>query len=140
MARKWLETEYNGGFYLHDAPSASKMSYCYAYDLTRLATEGLFFNHNYNTEPPNHLTTFVDDVIEFISYFCNRTSGAVGLPNLLIWTFYFWKKDCETGYVLRDPDYYIRQTFQKIIYRLNQPFLRKLYLAPICSDVYSKRG
>jgi hypothetical protein len=27
-----------------------------------------------------------------------------------------------------------------LIYRLNQPFLRKLYLAPICSDVYSKRG
>ncbi len=140
VARKWLETEYNGGFYLHDAPSATMVSYCYAYDLTRLATEGLFFINKYNIQPPKHLTTFVDDVIEFISYFCNRTSGAVGLPNLLIWTFYFWKKDCETGYVLRDPDYYIRQTFQKLIYRLNQPFLRKLYLAPICSDVYSKRG
>ena len=46
-AKEWLETEYNGGFYLHDAPSATYMPYCYAYDLTRLATEGLFFLKNY---------------------------------------------------------------------------------------------
>ena len=41
-ARKWLKTEWNGGFYLHDASSASFKPYCYAYDLTRLSTEGLF--------------------------------------------------------------------------------------------------
>ena len=42
-AREWLETEYNGGFYLHDASTSTYLPYCYAYDLTRLATEGLFF-------------------------------------------------------------------------------------------------
>lgn len=123
-AKDWLETEYNGGFYLHDASTSTYMPYCYAYDLTRLATEGLFFLKHYNNEPPRHLTTFVDDVIEFISYFSNRSSGAVGIPNVLIWTYYFWKKDCETGYYIKDPDYYIRQCFQKLIYRLNQPFMR----------------
>lgn len=97
---------------------------CYAYDLTRLATEGLFFLNNYNPQPPKHLTTYLDDVIEFVSYMCNRSSGAVGLPNLLIWSFYFWKKDCENGYCIKDKDYYLRQCFQKLIYRLNQPFLR----------------
>lgn len=123
-AKEWLETEYNGGFYLHDAPSATFMPYCYAYDLTRLATEGLFFLKNYNNKAPKHLTTFVDDVIEYISYMSNRSSGAVGIPNILIWTYYFWKKDCESGYVIKNDDYYIRQTFQKLIYRLNQPFMR----------------
>lgn len=123
-AREWLETEYNGGFYLHDAPTSTFLPYCYAYDLTRLATEGLFFLSNYNSKPPKHLTTFVDDVIEYISYMSNRSSGAVGIPNILIWTYYFWKKDCETGYVIKDPEYYIRQSFQKLIYRLNQPFMR----------------
>ncbi len=123
-AKDWLETEYNGGFYLHDASTSTYMPYCYAYDLTRLATEGLFFLKHYNNEPPRHLTTFVDDVIEFISYFSNRSSGAVGIPNVLIWTYYFWKKDCETGHYIKDPDYYIRQCFQKLIYRLNQPFMR----------------
>ena len=42
-AKEWLEAEYNGGFYLHDAPTSTYLPYCYAYDLTRLATEGLFF-------------------------------------------------------------------------------------------------
>lgn len=123
-AREWLETEYNGGFYLHDAPSATYRPYCYAYDLTRLVKEGLFFIPNYNNQPPKHLTTYFDDVIEFVSYMCNRSSGAVGLPNLLVWSFYFWKKDCETGYYIKNKNYYLRQSFQKLIYRLNQPFLR----------------
>jgi len=123
-AKEWLETEYSGGFYLHDAPSSTFKPYCYAYDLTRLAKEGLFFLDDYNNQPPKHLTTFLDDVIEFISFFSNRSSGACGIPNVLLWTMYFWKKDIEEGYYLKDPDYYIRQCFQKFIYRINQPFLR----------------
>lgn len=97
---------------------------CYAYDLTRLAKEGLFFLDDYNNESPKHLTTFLDDVVEFISFFSNRSSGACGLPNILLWTFYFWKKDCKEGYYIKNPDYYIKQCFQKFIYRVNQPFLR----------------
>ena len=123
-AKEWLETEYTGGFYLHDFPSTTYVPYCYAYDLSRLAREGLFFLNNYNSQPPKHLTTFIDDVIEFISFMSNRSSGAVGIPNILVWTYYFWKKDCETGYIINNPDYYIRQSFQKLIYRLNQPFMR----------------
>ena len=123
-AKEWLETEYAGGFYLHDFPSTTYVPYCYAYDLSRLATEGMFFLKNYNSQPPKHLTTFIDDVIEFISFMSNRSSGAVGIPNILVWTYYFWKKDCESGFIINNPDYYARQSFQKLIYRLNQPFMR----------------
>ena len=123
-AKEWLETEYTGGFYLHDFPSTTYVPYCYAYDLSRLAKEGLFFLKNYNSQPPKHLTTFIDDVIEFISFMSNRSSGAVGIPNILVWTYYFWKKDCESGFIINNPDYYVRQSFQKLIYRLNQPFMR----------------
>ncbi len=124
VAKDWLETEYSGGFYLHDSSSTTYLPYCYAYDLTKLATEGLFFLKNYNHKPPKHLTTFLDDVIEYISFMSNRSSGAVGLPNILIWTYYFWKKDCENGFFIKSPDYYIKQSFQKLIYRVNQPFMR----------------
>lgn len=123
-AKEWLEDEYNGAFYLHDACTSTYLPYCYAYDLTRLANEGLFFLKHYNNKAPKHLTTFIDDVIEYISYMSNRSSGAVGIPNILIWTFYFWKKDCEYGYYIKNPEYYIKQCFQKFIYRLNQPFMR----------------
>ena len=123
-AKQWLEQEYSKGFYLNDSTSASYMPYCWANDLTRLAKEGLFFLPSYNNQAPKHLTTFFDDVIEFVSFLSNRQSGAVGLPNIIIWSYYFWKKDVENGYFLKDPETYLRQNFQKFIYRLNQPFLR----------------
>ena len=123
-AKQWLEQEFSKGFYLNDSASASYFPYCWANDLTRLATEGLFFLGGYNSQPPKHLTTYFDDVIEFVSFLSNRQSGAVGLPNVIVWAYYFWKHDCENGYYLKDPQTYLKQNFQKFIYRLNQPFLR----------------
>lgn len=137
-AKQWLEQEFSRGFYLNDSTTASYFPYCWANDFTRLATEGLFFlndtikDHDgnevevkrYNNQGPKHLTTYFDDVIEFVSFLSNRQSGAVGMPNVIIWAWYFWKKDVEDGYYMKDPDYYLRQQFQKFIYRLNQPFLR----------------
>ncbi len=74
-AKQWFEQEFSKGFYLNDSTTASYFPYCWANDLTRLATEGLFFLNNYNNEAPKHLTTFFDDVIEFVSFLSNRQSG-----------------------------------------------------------------
>lgn len=123
-AKQWFEAEFSRAFYLNDSTTASYFPYCWANDFTRLATEGLFFLSNYNNQAPKHLTTYFDDVIEFVSFLSNRQSGAVGMPNILIWAWWFWKRDVEEGYYMKDPDYYLRQQFQKLIYRLNQPFLR----------------
>ena len=123
-ARQWLEQEFSRGFYLNDSTTSSYFSYCWAQDMSRLAREGLFFLDGYNNQPPKHLTTYLDDVIEFISFLSNRQSGAVGMPNVIVWAWYFWKLDSENGYYMKSPDYYPRQQFQKLIYRLNQPFLR----------------
>ena len=123
-AKEWFEAEFSKAFYLNDSTTASYFPYCWANDFTKLATEGLFFLDNYNNEAPKHLTTYFDDVIEFVSFLSNRQSGAVGMPNILIWAWYFWNKDVENGYYMKDPNYYLRQQFQKLIFRLNQPFLR----------------
>lgn len=123
-AKQWLEQEFSKGLYLNDSATASYFPYCWANDLSRLAREGLFFLDDYNNQPPQHLTTFLEDVVEFVSFLGNRQSGAVGLPNILIWAYYFWRKDCDTGFFVKSPEYYEKQCFQKLIYRLNQPFLR----------------
>lgn len=123
-ARKWLEEEWNGTFYLHDAPSSSFMSYCYAYDIQPIAEKGLFFINRFKTSPPKHLTTFNDHILEFISWAANRTSGAVGLPSYLVYSYYFWKEDVKNNIFLKDSEYYRRQCFQKFVYDLNQPYLR----------------
>ena len=124
VAKEWLELEWIGAFYLHDASSASLLPYCYAMSLERVAKEGLFFLNQYKTEPPKHLTTYFDDVLETISFFSNLSSGAFGMPDLLLWAFYYWKKDVANGYFLKDPTYYAKQNFQKFIFRTNQPYLR----------------
>ena len=80
MAKKWLEEEWNGCFYMHDANTSSLLPYCYAYDLEKLATEGLFFIDSFNNQPPKHLTTFTDFVGEFVSYTSNRCSGELMRP------------------------------------------------------------
>lgn len=124
VAREWINLEFGPYLYMHDAPSCTYLPYCFAYDLSRLATDGLFFIDNYNNEPPKHLQTFLDDVIEYVSFMSNRSSGACGIPDIIVWMFYFWKKDVEEGYYLKNPDYYLRQAYQKLIFRLNQKFYR----------------
>ena len=126
MARQLLISglKKNGHYYLHDAASSTFIPYCYAYDLESLVTKGLFFVDNFNAQPPKHLTTYTDFVGEFVSWNSNRTSGACGLPSFLVYSFYFWKKDCETNFIINNPEYYRDQEFQRIVYKLNQPYLR----------------
>ena len=123
-ANEWLEAEWNKILYLHDADTSTYVHYCFAYDLKDLAEKGLFFLDTFNSEPPQHLSTFVDFVKEYISFASNRSSGAVGLPNLIPYMYYFWKKDCEEGYATKNPEYYAGQQIQRFIYAVNQPYVR----------------
>lgn len=149
IANDWLKSEFLGASYLHDAHTSTLIPYCYAYDLTRLASEGLFFLNSFDTalycnKPANHLDVFVNHLKEYVSFCCNRQAGAVGLPNLLLWMYYFWQKDVKEGYngcklhedgtlgvenapVFDDKDQnikYFKQCTQSLIYALNQPYLR----------------
>jgi len=123
-ANDWLEKEWTKALYMHDADTSTYVHYCFAYDLKDVAEKGLFFLNNFNAEPPKHLSTFVDFVKEFISFAANRSSGAVGLPNLIPYMYYFWKKDCENGYATKDNEYYARQQIQRFVYAVNQPYVR----------------
>lgn len=123
-ANDWLRNEWDGHLYLHDAASATMKPYCFAYDIEELVNKGLYFIENFNAQPPKHLVTYTDFVGEFVSWTSNRTSGACGLPSFLIYSFYFWKKDVEAGYYTVSPERYRDQEFQRIVYKLNQPYLR----------------
>ncbi|BED92185.1 MAG: anaerobic ribonucleoside-triphosphate reductase [Candidatus Improbicoccus pseudotrichonymphae] len=123
-AKEWLEGEWNGRFYMHDATSVAFIPYCYSYDLDKLVEKGLFFINRFKTDAPKHLTTFNDHVLEFISWASTRSSGAVGLPSYLLYSYYFWYNDVKQGFYIKDPEYYRRQYFQKFVFDLNQPYLR----------------
>ena len=123
-ANEWFENEWNRALYLHDADTSTFKPYCYAYTLKRLAEEGLFFLTDFNYEPAQHLTTFIDFVKEFVSYNSNLTSGACGLPDLIPYMYYFWSRDVKNGYYTKDPETYARQKIQRFIYAVNQPAVR----------------
>ena len=126
-ANDWLELEWSKGLGLHDAHTSTMIPYCFAYDLKDLAEKGLYFIENFNAQPPQHLTTFVDFVKEHCSYACNHSAGAVAYPNLIPYMYYFWKKDLDNGYLGITKDYaekFARQQIQRLVYALNQPFLR----------------
>ena len=123
-ANDWLKNEWDGHLYLHDAATSTYVPYCFAYDIKDLVEKGLYFIENFNAQPPKHLVTYTDFVGEFVSWTSNRTSGACGLPSFLVYSYYFWKKDVENGYYTGTPERYRDQEFQRIIYKLNQPYLR----------------
>ena len=126
-ANEWLKLEWIGALYMHDANTSTFKSYCFAYDLKDLAEKGLYFIEGRNARPAKHLITFVDFCKEFVSYAANRTSGAVGLPSLLPYMFYFWKKDIDNNYMGLTPEQgekYAKSNFQRFIYAVNQPYCR----------------
>ena len=112
---------------MHDAHSSTEVLYCFAYDLKDLAEKGLYFIENFNYQPPQHLATFIDFVKEHCSYASNRSAGAVAYPNLIPYFYYFWKKDINNHYMGITEEYseeFARQQIQRLVYSLNQPFLR----------------
>lgn len=126
-AKEWLENQWNQALYLHDANSATFVPYCFAYDLKKIAEDGLFYLEDHNKpEPAKHLETFVDFVKEFINFCSNRTSGATGLPNLIPYMWYFWKLDVDSGHYPRNqtPEQFAKSEIQRIIYGMNQPYTR----------------
>lgn len=129
VANDWLTAEWIGWFYLHDAYNSTFKPYCYAYDTETLVRKGMFFVNDFNAQPAQHLVTYTDFIAEFISWCCNRTSGAVGVPSFLVYSYYYWKKDVDNGYFMHSPTYYRDQEFQRIIYKLNQPYLVEVFRA-----------
>ena len=123
-ANDWLRAEWTKALYMHDADTSTFIHYCFAYDLKDLAEKGLFFLEDFNYEQPQHLETFIDFLKEYISFVTNRSSGACGLPNLIPYMYYFWKKDVAEGYYVRSPEYHARQHIQRFIYAVNQPYVR----------------
>lgn len=119
-----FEKMWNYSIYMHDFNTATFISYCFAYDIKDIVEKGLFFIDNYNAKPPKHLDSFVQILMEAICFLARRQSGAVGLPNLIPYLYYFWSRDVASGYYTKDPETYKRQQIQALIYRLNQPWVR----------------
>lgn len=124
FADKSLEEMWNYSIYLHDFDTSTFVSYCYAFDIKDIVEKGLFFISNYNAEPARHLDSFVQILMESVAFLARRQSGALGLPNLIPYLYYYWSRDVKEGYYTKSPEVYKKQQIQALIYRLNQPWVR----------------
>lgn len=124
FANEAMESLWNYDIYLHDFNTSTFYDYCFAADLKPIVEKGLFFNDGHKANPPKHLDTFVHFVMKWIEYLSRRQSGAVGMPNLIPYMFYFWNKDVQNGYYTKSPEYYRDQQIQALIYQLNQNWVR----------------
>jgi len=122
-ADKWLELQINGALYSHDSHESTLKSYCFAFSLKPIVENGLYFIDIMKAKPAKHLDTFNHHVLEFVSYATNMQSGAVGIPDYLIYAYYYWQNDVKIGYVI-DAEIYKKQKWQEILFNLNQPYLK----------------
>lgn len=124
-ANRIIKSLWNYDLYLHDFDTSTFIPYCFAYDIKDIVEKGLFFIDGYNAEAPKHLDSFIQILMEAIAFLSRRQSGAVGLPNLIPYLYYFWKKDVDNEYYTFSPEKYRDQQIQALIYRLNQPWIRQ---------------
>ena len=124
IANEAMEAMWNYALYMHDFNTTTFYHYCFAYDIKDIVEKGLFFIDNYNAKPAKHLDSFIQILMEAIAWLSRRQSGAVGLPNLIPYLYYFWSRDVRAGYYTKDPETYKHQQLQALIYRLNQPWVR----------------
>lgn len=122
-ADKWLDLVINGALYEHDSMSSSFAPYCYAFSLKPIVEKGLFFIHGMKADPPQHWDTFNHHTLEFISFATNQLAGAVGIPDYLIYAYYFYQKDIKENPHM-DTKRYRDQKFQEFVFNLNQPYLK----------------
>lgn len=125
VANEWLKLQINGALYEHDSQDSSYRPYCYAFSLKPIVEKGLFFANDMKGKPAQHLDTFNSHVKEFVALATNQQSGAVGIPDYLIYSFYFWKKDSkEKNLNTEESAKFREQQWQQILFSLNQPFLK----------------
>lgn len=124
-ADNFLESVVNGELYEHDSHLSSYMSYCFSFSLKPIVNKGLYFLEEMKANPPQHWDTFNHHVLEFISYATNMLAGAVGIPDYLIYAYYFYQKDIkDMDLNKKQAKKYRDQKFQEFIFNLNQPYLK----------------
>ena len=126
VAYKWLEDSVSGWIYNHDASTITTHPYCYAMTFEDIANNGLWWEDGMSSKKPKHIKTFNSHIFQTLSKMANGLSGAVGMPDVLLYMYYYLMQDIKTGYL--DEKNIVRereQSWQEFIFNLNQNYLRE---------------
>ncbi|HHX67609.1 MAG TPA: hypothetical protein GX708_06075 [Gallicola sp.] len=97
---------------------------CFNFSTYDVMNMGLPFVSKIKSSPPKHLSSFMGQMGQFITYASNSVLGAVGLADIFIIMSYYVKKILESNMYTSEEVKWkiIKQELQSFIYTVNQPF------------------
>jgi len=103
---------------------ALQNAYCFNFSCMDVVFMGLPFTKKVRSEPPKNLSSFMGQMINFITYAGNNIAGACGVADLLICAAWYVEKLRKENPKIDKTflDKTIRQEIQSFIYSVNQPF------------------
>ena len=124
VATKMVLGQFFKNYYINDFHKFHGLPYCFNFSCGDVMFQGLPFVSKIKSEPPKHLSSFMGQMIQFVTYASNSVAGAVGLADFLICTSYYVDRMLEEDdgatreYKLKQ----IKQEIQSFIFSVNQPF------------------
>jgi ribonucleoside-triphosphate reductase len=123
IAEKMVSANLSKEIYINDF-HLWNLAYCFNFSAMDVVCCGLPFTKKVKSLAPNNLSSFMGQMINFITYAGNNIAGAVGLSDLLICASWYVEK-LRREYKNIDKNYLdkqIKQEIQSFIYSVNQPF------------------
>lgn len=114
FARQAVLGQFTKDFYINDFHKFHTNPYCFNFSCLDVVFNGLPFVTKIKSRRPRHLSSFVGQTIQFVTYASNNVAGAVGLADFLICMSYY----VDATVTRKD----IEQELQTFIYSVNQPF------------------
>lgn len=118
-ARELCNAQFFKDVYINDFHKFAVCPYCFNFSCLDVVFSGLPFVKKIKSLPPKHLNSYVNQMIQFVTYASNSVAGAVGLADFLICLSYFYDKEIQMG-AITDAD--VKQQLQSFIFSVNQPF------------------
>jgi ribonucleoside-triphosphate reductase len=124
IAGKMMRHQFHKDLYINDFHRMSGSAYCFNFSCMDIVYAGLPFVKKIHSGPPKHLTSFMGQIVQFVTYASNSIAGAVGLADLLICASHFVYKLKKENKKVDEKflDKIIKQELQSFIYSVNQPF------------------
>ena len=153
-ANKMVRAQLNKEIYINDFHALNN-AYCFNFSCMDVVFVGLPFTKKVNSEPAKNLSSFMGQMINFITYAGNNVAGACGVADLLIcMSYYVTKMRTENKDIPRKfLDKQVRQEIQSFIYSVNQPFrggvqsfftnltvFDDVFLAKLCNEYQFPNG
>ena len=100
------------------------IAYCFNFSCMDVICMGLPYVKKVSSMPPKHLSSYMGQMVQFITYAGNSLAGASAVGDILIGAAYFVEKlRKENKSVPKEfLDKQIKQEIQSFIYSVNQPF------------------